>query len=175
MANQEVDFTGVPERGPRRPRFPSGIEGDYKLKVVKVEENEKSKAGNPQWIVTFLGLTGAVKGKKGTEYFALVPDALWKLRDFLEALGLKVSGKKAKLNPQKLVDKVVGAHIQDGEPFGDKGIVNGEIGYYLSAGEVGAAPAADSTPVSEEAAAPADEPDAPADSADEDEFDLDAI
>lgn len=175
----ELDFTNVEERKERRPRFPEGTIGRRKLKVAKVEPNEKSKAGNPQWIITFQGLSGDVGGKQHTEYFPIQENTMWKLRDLLEAIGLKVSGKKAKLQPKKLEGKILGAEFRDGEPYVSKSgkeFVNAEVEFYCSAADVVETPTSDDTPVSDDE--PADDgeakDEAPAED-DADEFDLDSI
>lgn len=179
----ELDFTNVEERKERRPRFPEGTLGRRKLKIAKVEPNEKSKAGNPQWIITFQGLSGDVAGKQHTEYFPIQENTMWKLRDLLEAVGLKVSGKKAKLQPKKLENKVIGAEFRDGEPFESKSgktFVNAEVEFYCPASDVVEKPTSDDTPVSDDDDEPTEEEAdeaAAADGDDDDgeEFDLDSI
>lgn len=178
----ELDFTNVQERKARRPRFPGGVVGPRKLKIAKVEPNEKSKAGGAMWVVTFQGVAGDVAGKQHTEYFPIQPNTMWKLRDLLESIDLKVSGKKAKLQPQKLVGKVIGAEFREGEPYvakSGKEFVNAEVEFYLSAKDV-TEPTPDTTPVSDDgsADASADDDEAQQDTSegdDAEEFDLDSI
>jgi hypothetical protein len=180
----ELDFSNVTERKQRRPRFPEGTIGQRRLKIVKIEPNEKSKAKAPMWVVTFLGLSGDVRGKQHTEYFPLAENTMWKLRDLLEAVGLKVSGKKAKFDPSKLEGKVIGAEFVDGEPFVSKTgkeFVNAEVDFYLPASDViePAEETSDNVPVSDDGNEDVTEEEedeaAAADGDDGEEFDLDAI
>lgn len=170
--NVELDFTNVEERKARTPRQ-WVTEGDYKFKIDAIDPNAISSNKLPMWIVTLSFLEGPAKGKQHTDWLSLTPQALFKLRDLLEAIGLKVSGKKAKFDPQKLVGKVVGAHIRDADPY--KGKVNSEVAYYLPADNVGDVPEDDDA-----VDAAADEDDVPegddtADEVETDEFDLNSI
>lgn len=136
MAAVEIDFTNVKDR-PGNVRVPKG---DYKFKIAKVDDAAKSKAGNPMWVFDQEFLEGPSAGRVLRDYISLTPQALFKLRDLLEALGYKVGKKKIKVDPKKLVGKTVGAHVQDGEPYGERGTVKSEIGYYLPVAEVGPVP-----------------------------------
>ena len=201
MANDviELDFSDVKD-------FAGSVKvpkGDYKLKVQSIELGT-SKAKNPMWTVKSQFLTGPEAGATITERLALTEKALFKVKSFLEALGVTVGKRKLKLpntteGLQKLIGgKEYGVHIDDGDPYTNnqgETKVNSEVKYHLKPAEfasraaLGAANPVTVTqteptapPVSSEAAvetvtAPAAEPDAPAgDTADQMEsFDLDSL
>lgn len=176
MPAHEIDFSNVKERAGRLKVTP----GDYLFKISSVEET-KSKAGNPMWVFDqeiLPGFEGA--GQSIRDYVSLTPQALFKLRDLLEALGVSVGKKKIKVDPQKLVGKIIGGHVEDGEPYGEREIVKSEIAYYLPKGDVAppskTAPADDEGPVDGETPEADAEPATEADVTDElAEFDLDSI
>mgnify|MGYP001602854680 CR=1 FL=1 len=64
-------------------------EGSYLMQVVEVEQTESDK-GNDMFKWTFEGQKGAAKGKKFYVYTTLNEEALWKLRQLLEALQVEV-------------------------------------------------------------------------------------
>jgi len=109
-ATIQVDFTDVPEGGGRT-RVP---EGDYKVRVKAVKP-ERSKSDNSMLVWTFEGVEGKLKGKSITDYTPLTAKALWKLRNLLNAMGIKVPPKKIGLDPKKLVNRELGITLVDDE------------------------------------------------------------
>lgn len=85
MAKTKVDFSGVES-------FPLIPKGKYPAKVVKAELSTNSN-GNDQIAVTFEITAGKYKGARVMNYFVLIDQARWKLKEFMEAVGMKASGK----------------------------------------------------------------------------------
>lgn len=111
MAKIKVDFKGV-EAGGGRPRLP---EGDYLAKVTDVKAGE-SKKGNSMLTWEFTITTpGKGKGKKFKSYTTLNKEALWKLKQLLEAMGLKVPNGSATLDLDKYMGREVGVTLVDEE------------------------------------------------------------
>ena len=87
MANNiyELDFTGVQSSN----LIPEGI---HTVRVSSAEF-KKASTGSDQLQVTFEASDGAIR----SAWYSLVPQALWKLKGFLEVLGIPCEGK-IKLN-----------------------------------------------------------------------------
>lgn len=194
----ELDFSDVQEFAPIAKGVPKG---NYLFKVKKIEAST-SKQNNPMWVVDAEFVDGPWAGQTIREYMALTPAALFKVKSFLEAIGLNVGKKKVKLPndtatlQKKFGGKVYGGHVDDGDPYTDNNgnpQINSEIKYHLKASEVqgqsdGQAAAAEATtpepepdeaPAEEESTTPQDAPEgeeAPTDTAEElEEFDLDGL
>lgn len=95
MANNnvyELDFTGVESSN----LIPEGTH------LVRVSDAQFSKAstGSDQLQVTFQAADGAVR----SAWFNLLPQALWKLKGFLEVIGVPCDGK-IKLNTKAIIGK----------------------------------------------------------------------
>jgi hypothetical protein len=82
-------------------------EGDYKAKIVSVEDFE-AESGNDCYLFAF-----GIKSGLFPYYCVLDPANLWKLRNVFEAAGLKVPSKKAKLDPNPLVGEYVAVTLED--------------------------------------------------------------
>lgn len=95
---KKFDFTGV-ETYSRAP------EGTYPAKVAKIEE-VTFQGGNEGFKISFEGTTGLAKGARVIENFPLVQTAMWKLKMFLEACGLKADGRIS-VDMDKLIGKTV--------------------------------------------------------------------
>lgn len=106
----EVDFTDASTGGGRL-RVPAG---DYPF-VVKEVKQDTSKANNSMLVVTFTGLEGRVKGKNLKDYFVLTKESLWKLRGFMEALGIDTPSSKTRVNIDEFPKKKVGITLEDDE------------------------------------------------------------
>lgn len=177
MAAVELDFTNVKEFA-GRPRIP---EGDYAFKIASIDTKTNSKAGNPMWTVELDVIGPSQEGQRLKTYLALTEKALFKLRDLLESIGLKVGKQKIKIDPQKLVGRTVGANIRDGEPYGEKGLISSEVAYFIPVDEVGNDVAASTDDLSDGKADSDDTSDAEEASGDGDvaeqlaEFDLDDL
>ena len=93
--------------------------GNYPGRCIGVEKGI-SKAGNPQLIWSF-----AITGKKypGREFkmwTALTPQALWKVAEVIEALGLGTKGSVAKFAPKDAIGKPCALVIKDDEYNGEE-------------------------------------------------------
>jgi hypothetical protein len=85
MAKKKVDFTGVEN-------YTRCEEGQHIAKLVKIEEKE-TQAGDDMMVATFEVTRGESKGARVFENFVLTEKALWKLKGYLEAVGMKAEGK----------------------------------------------------------------------------------
>jgi hypothetical protein len=107
-----VDFTGI-QSGGGRPRIP---EGDHLAKCVSVKQEISSK-GNEMlvWRFEVVSSDRKANGKVLQTYTSLVPDALWKLRGLLEAMGQNVPDGRAQLRLKGYIGKEIGLTVIDEE------------------------------------------------------------
>jgi hypothetical protein len=132
MAKRKADVIKVDfaqEEGGGRARVP---EGDYRLKVAKVKHTTSERSGNPMLVWTFQIVGGNHDGKNIVDNTVLVPKALFRLRQLLEALGVNVPKRMVSLPLKKLVGKELGANLVDGEPYGERNRVSSEVNEYMS-------------------------------------------
>lgn len=103
----QIDFTGV-EGGKRGRRVPAG---DY---LLKIKDYGVGGEGDKQWLrVGFDIMKGPVDGEY-SEMFGLGKKSLWRVRNFLEAVGFKkLKSSINKIPMEKLPGKVIGATIED--------------------------------------------------------------
>lgn len=94
----KVDMTGV-ESYTRCP------EGTWRAKVKKLEMGTVQGSGDDCLKAVFEVIRGNAKGNQVFETFSLAEKALWKLKSFLQAIGVKADGKLS-LDLDKLQDKV---------------------------------------------------------------------
>ena len=123
ISNLSVDFSQVEDRreGGKAAHVP---EGDYLLRVDGCEKRQ-NKAKDGEYLAWKMGIAKPEKYKtKGFIYHntSLKPEALWNLRNFLEDLGLKIEKKTLNIPIAKIVANhmLIGATLQDGEPYNDK-------------------------------------------------------
>lgn len=140
LSSMIIDFDDIEEGGGTRVRV---SEGDYPA-LVKAVKFATSQAGNPMFVFTIQGTGGKFKGKELLEYCALTKKALWKLRDLMEATGVKLPKKqdiRALLNYVKknVVGKPLGVTLGDDEFVNDKGksIISSKIQDYMDIDDVG--------------------------------------
>jgi hypothetical protein len=107
-----VDFSNVKEGGGsfNKHRIPSG---DYPCKILKVEDAESKSDGGFQYLFTLQPLK--FSQYKYPYYCKLQENQLWKLRNLLVAAGITVPKKRMKLDPSKVVGKIVGVTFEDDE------------------------------------------------------------
>lgn len=110
-SSKVIDFTNVKERSFNIRHLP---EGEYKMKIVKVEDHE-SKQGNDQWLFTFRIESGPGKGASYPYYCGQDADQAWKIRNIYTAVGVTIPKKKFKVDPNKLVGRFVGVELVDDE------------------------------------------------------------
>lgn len=122
---KKLDFTGVES-------YTKASEGIHTAKVVEIEE-KTSQGGDDMLQFAFEITKGEDKGCKVFEPFVLTDKALWKLKSFLQAIGMKADGK-IKLDLDKLIGKVC-----DIEVFWDdyNGQTRAKISDYYKAGKGG--------------------------------------
>lgn len=127
-----VDLTKVKEGGNFRPKRKP--EGDYKAKIVKVDDHQPKDTAKPQgWVYTIM-----VDGDNRATYPFYVnpaPKEAWKIAQISEAAGFKISGKRVNFDPNRLVGKAVGVALEDDEY---EGRVKSSIGEIFPVSEVGA-------------------------------------
>ena len=97
MSTKKLDFTGVES-------FTRCDEGQHIAKLIKLEEKQ-SQAGDDMLVGTFEVIKGDSKGSKVFENFPLTQKALWKLKTYFEAIGIKAEGK-IKIDLDKLIGRV---------------------------------------------------------------------
>lgn len=102
----KLDFTGVES-------FQRAAEGIHTVKVATAEVKQSS-GGNDMITVAFEVTKGADKGARVYDNFVLTDTALWKLKGFLQAVGIKADGR-LQLDVDKLVGKVCQINVQHEE------------------------------------------------------------
>jgi Protein of unknown function (DUF669) len=104
--------------GKRADRVP---EGEYGFKVLKATKGESSQKKTPQvsfyvQVIKDPTHTGKYKGKKLYDNCFLTDEALWRLRNRLEAMGIPVKSRKAmKLDLAETIGKKFGGTVEDEE------------------------------------------------------------
>lgn len=116
-----VDFSNVKDGGNFNKKRVA--EGDYAAKVLKVQDSP-AKDGVHQWLFT-VEIPG--EGGKYPYYCKLQENQLWKLRNLCLAAGIQVPKKKVKVDPNKLVGKMVAVTMEDDEYEGKKQSVIGAV------------------------------------------------
>jgi hypothetical protein len=110
-----IDMTNVKEGG-RSFNKKRVAEGDYLARVLKVEDAEIKKGENKgqfQWLFTIV--LEKHPTAKYPYYCALAENQLWKVRNLLVAAGINVPKKKVKLDPEKVVGKLIAVTMEDDE------------------------------------------------------------
>ena len=92
----KMDFTGVES-------FVKCAEGEH-IAVLREVEEKSSSNGNDMLAVTFEVTKGTSTGAKLYDNFVLTEKALWKLKGYLEVVGVKADGKIV-VDLDKLVGK----------------------------------------------------------------------
>lgn len=123
----KVDMTGV-ESYTRCP------EGEWLAKLKKIEEVEIQGSGDDGLKAQFEVIKGAAKGSSVFETFSLTEKALWKLKSFLDAIGVKSSGRLS-IDLDKLEGKVCIVDVIHDEYNGQK---RAKISAYIKPGDSGA-------------------------------------
>lgn len=105
-----ADFKGVDSSG-GRVHIP---EGDYLMRVDSADQ-EESREGNEMIHWIFEGLEGKSEKKKFHVYTSLLPEALWKLRGLLEALGVEVPDSELDIDLDEMIDLELICSVTDEE------------------------------------------------------------
>lgn len=114
MARRKVslDMTGV-ESYTRCP------EGEWLARLTKIEEGTVQGSGDDCLKARFEVIKGSAKGSTVFETFSLTEKALWKLKSFLNAIGMKANGKIS-LDLDKLEGKICIIDVIHDEYNGNK-------------------------------------------------------
>jgi hypothetical protein len=119
MRVKKVDFTGVDT-------FTRCEEGQHVAKLSKLEDKQ-SQSGDDMLVGVFEVILGESKGSRVYENFHLTQKALWKLKSFLEAVGVKAEGK-VKIDLDKLVGRQCIIEVGHEEY---NGVTRAKIGAFL--------------------------------------------
>jgi len=91
-------------------------EGDYLARIVSVQDAEVKSGDNQgdfQWL--FILSPELHPLAKYPYYCKLDANQLWKIRNLLQSCGINVPKKRIKLDPEKVVGKLVAISLQDDE------------------------------------------------------------
>lgn len=106
-----IDFSDVPESAGRRFKKVRQPAGDYRAKILKVEDSPTKEKQEPQWLFTIQVGRGIypyyVKTQNKKEF--------WKIRGLLKAAGLNVPSKRVKVDPTRVVNKEIAVTLEDDE------------------------------------------------------------
>lgn len=113
MPKISVDFTGVESGG----GFQHIPEGDYILKVAKIKQGIGEESKKPYLLFSLKAIKGPKKGLNKTipHNCSLQKNALWNLRNLLEAGGKTIASKAINIDLDKLIGLEVGASVVDDE------------------------------------------------------------
>lgn len=100
-----IDFTNVEEGGFSVPN------GDYIVKVKKIEQKTSQSSGAPYFNWELMILQGPSKGKKLFHITSLKAEALFNLRNTLTACGISVPKGKLNIDLKGLINKVMGVTV----------------------------------------------------------------
>lgn len=92
----KVDFSGVES-------YLKCAEGEH-VAILKETELKTSEAGNDMISCVFEVVAGASSGARVFDNFVLTDKALWRLKSYLECIGIKAEGK-LKLDLDKITGK----------------------------------------------------------------------
>lgn len=108
---RNVDFSNVKDGGAfNRSRIPAG---DYLATITKVEDAESKSDGVFQYLFSI-----KINKKPSSVfpfYCKLQENQLWKLRNLMIAAGITVPKRRMKVDPNRLVGKVIGVTVEDDE------------------------------------------------------------
>ena len=90
-------------------------EGDYLMKCTGCTPQIAKSSGNEMLGFTFIGIEGKSKGRKFWLYCVLIPEALWKLRQTLTALGIDTPDDPSGFDPADVIGVEVVGTVVDNE------------------------------------------------------------
>ena len=114
MANSTqivVDFSDVKESTGINPK--AQPEGDYLMKIVKVDMMKTKEKGDPMALILFQDAN--MRSAVYPYYCTFATNMLWKIRNTFIAAGVPVPKGKGKIDLAKLVNKEVGVTLEDDE------------------------------------------------------------
>ena len=108
-----LDFSDVKDRGElgiTKKRMPRG---DYLARVKAVEDRPTKESKEAQWM--YVIHLENVRGAGYPYYCKLQANQLWKIRNLFLACGVAIPKKKVRLDPNKIVNKLLGITLEDDE------------------------------------------------------------
>ena len=113
-----VNFEGV-EGGSNFTKIP---EGDYAFKITKVVQKTGENSGKPYLLFTLKATSGPAAGVNESilHTCSLTKNALWNLRNLLEAAGKTIPAKAIKIDLDKLTGLTLAGSVVDDEYGGKK-------------------------------------------------------
>jgi len=128
MANQTefvADLTNYKDRvGARIP------EGEYTFRVDDAELT-KARSGNQMIVLSLEVLNGPEAGETVIDRLTLSPAAMFRVVNFLKALGIPTPKKRLKLDTKRFINRRSKAEVADGEPY--RNTVKSEVVSYSRA------------------------------------------
>lgn len=102
-----LDFTNTKDGGGNFRKIRQ-VAGEYRAKIVQVEDTKKKDGGDPMWLWTIKVGPGVYP-----YYTAFAENQLWKIRNLFVAAGIAVPKKRVNVNPNKIVGKDIGVILVD--------------------------------------------------------------
>jgi len=103
--------------------------GRYLVAVDYVRDDGNSAKGNPMIIVLFRVIGGEFDGATIADRLILSEKSLWRVVEFLQALGIKTPRQRLEFDINSWVGKRLEIDADDGEPF--RGKIKSEVRGYL--------------------------------------------
>lgn len=88
-------------------------EGDYLARITAVKDGEAKSDKGAMWIFTIV--PEQHRSAKYPYYCKLQENQLWKVRNILVAAGIAVPKKKVKVDPERVVGKLIAISLEDDE------------------------------------------------------------
>jgi len=117
VAKVKVDFSDVESRGGKkgsggRKHYPPA---DYHVKCVSAKLGKSGDKETPRVEVTYKIVAGKQKGGQLRDDLYLTPKSLWRLRQTMEAMGMKIPSKAVNLDVDMLKGKELAVTLDDDE------------------------------------------------------------
>lgn len=117
----KIDFSDTESRGGKKGRggrkhYPPG---DYAVKCIRAEATKSSEKETPGILLVFKFTRGSVKGQEVNDILWLTPKSLWRVRQTIEAMGMKVPSKAVNIDLDKLKNRELAITLDD-EEYDDK-------------------------------------------------------
>jgi len=118
-----IDLTNYKDRvGSRVPP------GRYRVQVEDVEP-DKSQNGNQMINMWLRIMGGEFDGQTIVDRLTITDKSLFRVVNFMQAIGLPTPKRKIQINPQKFLGQVLDVDVDDGEPW--NGRIKSEVRGYL--------------------------------------------
>lgn len=113
----KVDFSDVESRGGKkgsggRKHYPPS---DYHVKCVSAKLGKSGDKETPRVEVTYKIMNGKHKGGQLRDDLYLTPKSLWRLRQTMEAMGIKIPNKSVNIDVDMLKGKELAVTLDDDE------------------------------------------------------------